>query len=93
MQPTRLGVTVTRKVGRAVVRNRIKRFVREAFRRQRAQFAPGIDMVWVAKKDASSVSFHEVMDEMDTLARRLQRQPGLGRPPHAPPSQKGELRG
>lgn len=67
----RLGVTVTRKVGPAVVRNRIKRYVREAFRRKRGSFTPGCDMVWVAKQSAASVGYAEVVAAMDALTRRV----------------------
>ena len=71
----RLGVTVTRKVGPAVVRNRIRRLVREVFRRKRDSFRAGCDMVWVAKQSAASVSYAEVAADMDALARRASRQP------------------
>jgi len=67
----RLGVTVTRKVGIAVVRNRIRRWVREAFRRERRRFAPGIDMVWVAKRSAATGSYAEVHADMLQLSQRL----------------------
>ncbi|MEM7155706.1 MAG: ribonuclease P protein component [Myxococcota bacterium] len=67
----RLGVTVTRKVGKAVTRNRIKRLVREAFRRERTRLPTGIDMVWVAKRDAANTTFEAVVDDMRGLASRL----------------------
>jgi ribonuclease P protein component len=73
LPPTRLGVTVTRKVGGAVVRNRIKRYVREAFRRNRRSFPGGLDMVWVAKHVAVGVDSATVASEMDTVAGRLRR--------------------
>jgi len=69
----RLGVTVTRKVGIAVIRNRIRRWVREAFRRERRAFAPGIDMVWVAKRSAATGSYAEVHADMLQLSARLRR--------------------
>jgi ribonuclease P protein component len=68
--PTRLGITVTRKVGNAVVRNRIKRLVREVFRQHRARLPPGLDMVWVAKKQAAGATFAEVLDDFEALLRR-----------------------
>lgn len=67
----RLGVTVTRKVGPAVVRNHIKRLVREAFRRKRGQFVVACDMVWVAKQSAATVRYAEVVAAMDAMSRRV----------------------
>ncbi|RMF84274.1 MAG: ribonuclease P protein component [Nitrospinota bacterium] len=49
-QVTRLGLTVSRKLGGAVVRNRIKRKVREIFRRSPLIPRTGYDLVFVAKK-------------------------------------------
>jgi ribonuclease P protein component len=69
---TRLGVTVTRKVGKAVKRNRIKRLVREAFRREHHALPAGLDMVWVAKRDAVDTTFEAVVHDIRSLAGRLQ---------------------
>src|ERR1041385_4587258 len=47
---SRLGVTVSGKVGNAIVRNRIKRYVREVFRRRRRDIEPALDILVIAKK-------------------------------------------
>ena len=44
-QTTRLGITVTRRVGASVFRNRVKRCVREIFRRNRSVLGPRFDIV------------------------------------------------
>ena len=74
LQDTRLGVTVTRKVGRAHQRNRIKRLAREVFRQERAHLPPGYDMVLVAKRNALSFTLEELRSDFVSLARRLTRQ-------------------
>lgn len=68
--PTRLGITVTRKIGNAVERNRIKRLVREVFRLHRTRLPEGLDLVWVAKQQAAQASFADVLDDFEALARR-----------------------
>jgi ribonuclease P protein component len=46
---SRLGVTTTRRLGKAVVRNRARRLVREAFRTHREQIPTGLDLVVVVR--------------------------------------------
>jgi len=68
--PTRLGITVTRKVGKAHERNLIKRRLREAFRRHRHALPEGLDLVFIAKRSAVSASFDEVVRDVTTLQRK-----------------------
>lgn len=68
--PTRLGITVTRKVGNAVERNRIKRLVREVFRRNHRRLPAGYDVVWVAKRNAKALGLDDVSADLDQLLRR-----------------------
>jgi ribonuclease P protein component len=55
-----MGITVSRKVGDAVARNRIKRLVREHFRRIRPMLTGSWDVNIIAKKNAANLSGDEV---------------------------------
>jgi ribonuclease P protein component len=55
----RLGLSVSRKVGGAVERNRIKRLIREAFRLELARLHPGYDIVVVARPGAGETAERE----------------------------------
>jgi ribonuclease P protein component len=60
----RLGITVSSKVGNAVVRNRVKRLVREFFRRRRQEFLPNLDILVIARKSAAGLSWGLVENEL-----------------------------
>lgn len=78
-RPTRLGVTVSRKVGRSHVRNRVKRLVREAFRRHRDQLPGGLDLVLVARQGRPVDDYAVVVAELISAAGELQRGGGADR--------------
>jgi ribonuclease P protein component len=71
--PSRLGVTVTKKVGVAVRRNRVKRLVREAFRLCPDLFPVGIDLVVIAKEGAPELGLADVQAEWSGVRPLLQR--------------------
>jgi len=56
----RLGLTVPRAIGGAVVRNRIKRRLREAFRHRLAEFGPQWDIVLNPRRAALTAPFPEI---------------------------------
>ena len=60
----RLGVTVSARVGKAIVRNRIKRLLREYFRRHRRDIPSAHDVVIIAKTGAGGLSLSETAGEL-----------------------------
>jgi ribonuclease P protein component len=66
----RLGITVTKKVGNAVVRNRLKRLIREFFRRNKDLFPAGHDVVVMAKKNIPPLTYLEAQRELTELSTR-----------------------
>lgn len=77
---TRLGLSVSRRVGNAVVRNRIKRAIREWFRSARGQMATDVDIVVIARRGAAERCTEEIARELSALlvGRRAQVKSGVG---------------
>lgn len=67
---SRLGVTATKKLGNAVVRNRAKRTVREAFRREYEKLPRGYDFVVVARAPLLSLAPEEIRALLQQAAAR-----------------------
>jgi ribonuclease P protein component len=61
---SRLGVTVSSQVGNAVIRNRIKRLVREIFRHLRSVLVDPVDVVIIARRGADQVTHAQAADEI-----------------------------
>ena len=64
----RLGLTVSRRAGNAVRRNRLKRLVREVFRQHRELFPARADVVVIARSENEAASFAEVCREFERAA-------------------------
>ncbi len=68
-QETRVGLTVTKKVGISVQRNRIKRVIREVLRSLK-EIAPGNDLVVIARRSAVNLKYSQAYDSLVYLLRR-----------------------
>jgi ribonuclease P protein component len=64
---TRLGLSVGKERGGAVERNRIKRRLREFFRRNKTHLPPAQDIIIIALKGSSPLTYHQVVEELTPL--------------------------
>ncbi|HHV98728.1 MAG TPA: ribonuclease P protein component [Clostridiaceae bacterium] len=67
----RLGITASRKVGKSVKRNRIKRLIRENYRLIEDKIESGYDIVFVARESSIMPEFDDIRKEMKYLLKRL----------------------
>ena len=66
----RVGITVGKKLGGAVVRNRVRRRLREVYRLNEERFIPGWDIVVVARTRSVSADFCKLTDAYLSLAEK-----------------------
>lgn len=69
----RTGITVSRKIGTAVVRNRARRLVREAMRRLPGFIPQGIDLVVVLRAPPGDMRMQDALAEMQAVAPVVDR--------------------
>ena len=72
-QRSRLGVTVTKRVGNAVTRNRIKRLFREFFRLKEDGVEMYLDINIIAKKEATGLTSAETFTNLESLLKKIER--------------------
>jgi ribonuclease P protein component len=66
----RVGITVSSRVGKAVVRNRIRRRLREALRARLSSMNVGYDLLVVARPSSARASWNELCTALDVLLQR-----------------------
>jgi ribonuclease P protein component len=81
--PVRVGFTVSKKVGTAVERNRVRRRLREVVRlAPPGRMRPGHDYVLVGRRAALALPFERLIEDFDRALRRVHaRPPGRGGQP------------
>lgn len=67
---SRFGFSVSRFVGKATARNRVKRLMREAVRKKIGAIQPGWDCLFIARNPASDANYHEIESAVTQLLCR-----------------------
>lgn len=65
----RIGISVSKKVGNSIVRHRVKRLVKEAYRLHESEFRNGLDIVIVVRKSANKISYWDTESALLHLSR------------------------
>ncbi len=75
LEVVRAGISVGKRVGKAVVRNRAKRLIREALRSYLPSLPLGRDLVWIARAPMAEADFQQVRQVVELLLRRARLLP------------------
>ncbi len=70
LERSRVGVTTSRRIGNAVVRNRVRRRLREAARLVYPAMAPGRDLVFIARAASADATWPSLRDAVAALVER-----------------------
>lgn len=74
--PSRIGLTVSGKVGGAVVRNRVRRRLRELYRAHREFLPPGLEVVVIARAGSAGASWAQLSRSFERLAGEIRKRFG-----------------
>lgn len=66
----RIGLSVSKKIGNAVTRNRVKRYIRQVFLELQERIEVGNDYIIVARKPTSEMDFHETKSSLTHVLKR-----------------------
>lgn len=66
----RAGISVSKKVGKSVVRSRIKRLISESYRLNKDSLAKGYDLVFIARNASNDKSFNEIESALKNLLKK-----------------------
>lgn len=70
---TRFGFSLSKKIGKAVVRNRVKRILKEICRIHADWFEEGYDYIIIPKRNSGKESFYTFKEEMFKLSRKIMK--------------------
>jgi ribonuclease P protein component len=70
-QNNRIGITVSKKVGNAVERNRIKRIIREYFRHRKDSFKEILDINIIGKKSLNGLENSQIIKKLEKLFSKI----------------------
>jgi len=71
-QNNRIGITISKKVGNAVERNRIKRIIREYFRHNKEKISEPVDINIIARKGLTALSNRKIIEKIDKLFSKIE---------------------
>lgn len=70
LEGNRIGLSVSKKIGKAVKRNRVKRLFREVYRLNKDKIIQGIDLIFLARKDVVKLDFSKMEKSILRLYKR-----------------------
>lgn len=66
----RLGISVSKKVGKSVIRSRVTRLIRESYRLTEPKVSRGYDIVVIARVSSKDVDYHDIYRSLNHLLRK-----------------------